>query len=412
MEDPSSAQALPCGSRGDLCAHFGECGGCQTQDVAYTGQLKRKESELRALFAPYWDGAIPVEASPIVWHYRNKVDFTFALKRYPEPPPPEFPRETVLGFNRKGKWYWPLDIGQCRIGPEGTEALLAAVRRWYTAAGLRAFDSRSKAGFLRVLLVREGRRTGETMVALITSPGEFDAGAFVDAVLSACPASSIYRGVSSSLARGAFADHMELLHGEGAITERLHIPDGEGLRELRFRVSPFSFFQTNTLAAEILYGKVRQWVRETSPDVLYDLYGGSGGIALACADLAQIVRSVDNVGSATEDGWFNATANGVENVFFTGEKMKNYLLKIVNDGGMERNSAAVVDPPRAGMAPKALKRLLLSRPPDILYVSCNPSALAQELPAFLESYRLTGLEAMDMFPHTPHVELLARLSRD
>lgn len=411
MEKASPAQALPCETRGALCAHFGECGGCQAQDVAYPEQLRRKEAELRELFAPYWDAAIPVEASPLVWHYRNRVDFNFALKRYPEPPPPDFPRETVLGFNRKGKWYWPLDIGECRIAPEGTEALLDAVRRWYASEGLGAFDSRSRAGFLRVLLLREGKRTGETMAALITSPGEFDAGSFVDAVLSVYPATTIYRGVSRSLARGAFADEMELLHGEPAITERLQVPDGEGTRELNFRVSPFSFFQTNTLAAEILYGKVRQWVRETAPDVLYDLYGGSGGIALACADLAQIVRSVDNAGSATEDGRFNATANGVENVFFTGEKMKNYLLKIVNDGGMEQNSAAIVDPPRAGMTPKALKRLLKSRPLHILYVSCNPSVFAQELPAFLESYRLTGLEAVDMFPHTPHVELLARLSR-
>ena len=113
-----------------LCPHFGECGGCAFQDVPYEEQLVRKEAQLRTLFDAFWDGAIPVAPSPAIWHYRNKVDFSFGRKRYPEPPPKGFERETVVGFRRKGKWYWPLDIAECRIGPEGTSSLLDGVRAW------------------------------------------------------------------------------------------------------------------------------------------------------------------------------------------------------------------------------------------------------------------------------------------
>ena len=393
------------------CAYFGACGGCQLQDRSYEDQLTLKQERLHELMRDHWNATIPVHASPIQWNYRNKVDMNWALKQYDEKPPDDFIRETVLGFNKKSKWYHPLDIDTCYIGPESTTALTAALRDWASAKGYRAVDRRGENGLLRILLHREARRTGEGMVALITSDAEMDEDSFVDAVLNAYPATSIYRGIYRGNARGAFADEMKLLYGSETIDEVLHIPDGEDTRELRFRISPFSFFQTNTLATEVLYGLIRAWVRDVSPSVLYDLYGGAGGIAFSCSDLVDVVRSVEAVDSATADGEYNANANGIKNVFFTTDKIRGYLQSVNEQGGMEPSSAVVVDPPREGMTPKPLGRLIHAGPPHILYVSCKPSVFAEELNEFTKRYAIEWMQAVDLFPHTDHVELVTALRR-
>ncbi len=391
------------------CQHFGECRGCQSQDLPYAAQVAAKAQMLQELFAMHWQAPVAVLPSPVQWHYRNKVDPSFAGKHYETPPPPDFVRETVLGF--KKRWYWPIEIEACHIAPEGLAALLAAVRVWYRAHDLRAFDSRRNEGLLRHLLVRDAKRTGERMVVLITAAGRIDADSFVAAVQQAYPADSIYWGVNRGKADIAFAEELTLLHGAPVINEKLLIPDGEQTRELRFAISPFSFFQTNPLATEKLYGLVRQWVKEIAPKTLYDLYGGSGGIAFTCADLAGQVWSVDNVPEASQDGRANAKANGIENVVFLTEKVERYLRHQLEAEGLAEDSAVVLDPARPGLHPKALKRLIQLAPRHILYVSCNPKILAQELEVFGDAYELTRLEAVDLFPHTRHVEVIAALRR-
>ncbi len=249
------------------------------------------------------------------------------------------------------------------------------------------------------------------MVVLVTSDGEFDKASFVEAVQSVFPCASIHRAIYRGAADLAAADEIELLHGEPTIDEKLCVPDGDATRDLTFRLSPFSFFQTNTLGAERLYAKIRTWVKQVAPATLYDLYGGAGSIAFTCADLVGHVHSVENVEEATNDGRFNAGVNKIENVTFHTEKVKNYLRNIiVGPGALEADSAVVVDPPRSGLHPKALRRLVELAPKNLLYVSCKPMVLAQELPALLERYRLDDMSAVDMFPHTRHVELVAALS--
>lgn len=395
----------------DLCPYFGECGGCQAQDTRYPDQLAAKETTLRDLFAAHWNSPIQVTASPVLWHYRNKVDPVFSRKQYDAPPPKDFHRETVLGFKRKGRWFWTLDIQECRIGPAELPALLQAVRTWQRASGLEAFDPRTGAGELQALLVREAKRTGERMVALITRDVPFDAAPFVEAVREAFHPSSIFRGIYQGTADVATAERLELLYGAPAITERLEVPGETETRAISFRISPFSFFQTNTLAAERLYGIIRAWAKETAAATLYDLYGGMGGIAFACADLVPQVYSVENVPAASEDGRFNARQNGIDNVTFITEKVKNYLKARIADGGFGPGAAAVVDPPREGLTPKALRRLVELAPEHVLYVSCNPKILARELDTLTERYRLESLCAVDLFPHTRHVEAVAALVR-
>ncbi len=393
------------------CMHFGDCGGCKMQDVPYAEQLAHKATLLSALFDAHWSRPIPVEASPAIWHYRNKVDFSFGRKFYPEPPAKGFDRESVLGFKTKNRWYHPLDIEECRIAPQGMGALLNAVRQWMLERNLQAYDTRTKKGFLRVLLVREAKRTSERMVVLITSDGAFDGASFVEAVRAVYPAKSIQRGIFRGFADIAAAEEIEVLHGPETIDECLCLRDDEILRQLHFRISPFSFFQTNTFGTERLYGLIRQWVKAIRPSVLYDLYGGMGGIAFTCSDLAEQIISVETVGVATQDGIYNAERNGVSNVRFLTDTVEHYLKDAVESGDFPSESAVVIDPPRPGLHPKALRRLVELRPANLLYISCKPQVLAQELPALLEAYVLDDLRAVDLFPHTEHVEVLAAFRR-
>jgi 23S rRNA (uracil1939-C5)-methyltransferase len=380
--------------------------------VPYPDQIAEKSRILGELFEKLWSEPVPVEPSPTRWHYRNKLDLNFGRKHYPEPPPKDFPRETVLGFKRAGKWYWTLDIEECHIGPEGAESLLTAVRQWARDRGLTAFSSKARDGFLRILLVREGKRTGERMVVLITNEGDLDAKSFVDTVQASFPCHSIQHAQFKGRAEIAAADWIELLHGKPTIDEVLEVPDGPESRKLRFRLSPFSFFQTNTYATERLYGIIRAWVKESRPRFLYDLYGGSGGIALTCSDRVDRVVSVESVEDASVDGTHNAEVNGADNVVFITQTVEDYLRDTLHvQRSFQPSSVVIVDPPRAGLHPKALKRLVALHPPEIIYVSCKPTVLAGEMPTLLAHYNLVDMRAVDLFPHTEHIELLARFRR-
>jgi 23S rRNA (uracil1939-C5)-methyltransferase len=404
MPEPTTSSAR--------CIHFGDCGGCRSQDVAYEDQLATKAADLGERFAAYWPDPIHVTASPTLWHYRNKVEFTFARKQYPEPPPKDFVRDSVLGFKRLGKWYWTIDLQECRIGPEGGGELLAEVRKWMHDSGHRAWDQRGKDGVLRHLIVRQTMRTGERMVTLLTNDLDIDIDGFVEAVNRAAPAACICLGLNTAPRDVAMAEDLRVVAGADCIHETLHIPTADAVRKLSFRISPFAFFQTNSLATELLYGRIREHVAAAAPRLLFDLYGGSGGIALSCADVVEEIISVEEVEAATADGRLNAEANGVSNVRFETADVKDFMNCYNRDHDRcPEDSLVVIDPPRAALHPKVLRRLLDLLPPTIVYVSCNPKLLARELEAFCQWYDLTSLEAFDLFPHTPHVEALAVLVR-
>jgi len=408
IADPMTT-APPSATTLALCRHFGACGGCKHQDVAYDRQLADKARGLETLFAAYWPHPIPITGSPDIWYYRNKADPTFGHKYYDTPPPKDFKRDTVLGFKAQGRWYSIMDTEECRLVSPEFGPLLESVLRWAKASDLPPFDSRRNAGFLKHLLVREGKRTGERMVVLITREGEFDAAPFVKAVLDAYPATSIQRAPTASLSAVAFAESSEVLHGSETIEERLHLPDG---RTLSFRVSPFSFLQTNTKATELLYDGIRNRIREMTPDIVYDFYGGCGGIAFACSPHVERIVSVESVVSATEDGHYNAGVNGIRNVEFATAEVEKFLRTLGDEGGpLPEATVFILDPPRAGLHPKALKRILELRPRRVLYVSCKPSVLARELAAMGEVYDVKEMTAFDLFPHTEHVEALAVLER-
>lgn len=374
-----------------------------SQDVPYRRQLEAKAAGLMALFHHHWPSPIEVMPSPTQWYYRNKVDMAFAPKYYPEPPPKGFQREAVLGFKRRECWYWPLELDECRIFSPSLPPLLQNVRQWVASQQLTPYQPKRDAGLLRILLVREGKRTGERMVVLITRTEDFDRALFLDAVRESCDATSIQWGTFSGKAEIAAADRLEVLDGDSVIHEELHIQDAGACRRLRFTLSPLSFFQTNTLATERLYALIRAWVSRVRPKALYDLYGGSGGIALSCADLSERVVSVESFAGASRDGEANACLNNIDNVTFHTAAVEEYLYR----HELEREAAVIVDPPRAGLHPKALRALIETRPRKLLYVSCKPAMLAQELEKLSSAFDIESLDAIDLFPHTPHVEVVA-----
>lgn len=393
------------------CIHFGECGGCRFQDVPYADQLLQKQAVLQELFAEFCEKLIEVVPSPLIRHYRNKLEFNFGRRQYPEPPPKDFIRESVLGFKRTGRWYWTIDLEDCLLAPLEAPKLLTAVRDWMKVSGLRSFHSRSNDGVLRHLVWRTGQHTGEHLVLLLTREVELDAQPFVDAVHTALPQANVLHGIYRGKADVAYADEIHLLHGTPYIHENLHIPTDNGEeRQLRFRISPMSFFQTNPLATENLYARIRAWVRQQPVRKIFDLYGGSGGIAFACADLAEEIVSVENVSEASADGRVNAELNNCHTVRFVTADVRRYLADSTELEDAAADSLVIIDPPRSALHPKVLTRLSECGASRIIYVSCNPKLLARELPLLLTRYTLDELCAFDLFPHTPHVEALALLS--
>jgi 23S rRNA (uracil1939-C5)-methyltransferase len=312
------------------------------------------------------------------------------------------PDGPALGLHRAGRWDEVLDIRKCWLTTDLGNAIREAVRDWARAQRLEPYDQAEHTGFLRHLVVREGRNTGQALVQLVTAPGMLDADSFVAALERFPEVRSIHWSVNE---RPAEVTNLptQLLHGVDAIEEELC--------GLRFRVRPNAFFQTNTAMAERIYELAREFAGLTGEESVYDLYCGIGTIGLLMARDALTVWGVEVSEESVACALENADLNGIANAAFYAGEVGEAL-----DDLMERAGApdvAVVDPPRAGLSGKALRRLARLEPKRIVYVSCNPTTLAgnvKELEAEW-GYRLVRARPMDMFPHTPHIETVALLER-
>jgi 23S rRNA (uracil1939-C5)-methyltransferase len=317
------------------------------------------------------------------------------------PAPPAGADPLLLGLKRKNRWDKVLNLEECFLLSPETPALLKGVHEWARAEGLPPFNLHKQAGFLRHLVVREGKNTGERLVMLITLPGKLPEESFVSAVLGAYPATTVLHGVNASRSDTAQAQELKALHGPGHIHEKL-------LGRL-FRVSPFSFQQTNTRGAEFLYALIGDWLKEIQPENLLDLYCGCGGITLSVAGLCRQAMGIESVESAVLDARHNAERNGIANAQFLAAKVEDFLPGLAAQG--IDVDTVVADPARSGMHPDAIRALKDLSPSRILYVSCNPKAMAEDVGRLSEIYDLVRLEAVDLFPHTDHVEAVALLNR-
>ena len=401
--EPSPVETEP------VCPHFGSCGGCIFQSLPYEEQLRLKESQLRELLdaavqEPYaFEG---VKESPRRLAYRNKMEFSFgdAFKDGP----------LALGMHKRGGFYDIVTTDCCQIVDEDYRRILACTLEYFQEQGLPFYHRLRHTGYLRHLLVRKGARTGEILVDLVTTTqlaeGQ-EAG-----------------GVSEREIETAWAERLRALELDGRIVGILHTYNDsladvvqndrteilwgrdyfyEELLGLRFKISPFSFFQTNSLGAEVLYSTAREYIGETKDRVIFDLYSGTGTIAQILAPVAAKVVGVEIVEEAVEAARVNAQLNGLSNCSF----IAGDVLKVV-DELQEKPDLIVLDPPRDGIHPKALQKIIDFGVERIVYISCKPTSLARDLELLQgRGYRVEKAVGVDMFPWTGNCECAVRLAR-
>jgi 23S rRNA (uracil1939-C5)-methyltransferase len=378
------------------CPYFGRCGGCRLQHLAYPAQLAFKEKQVRDCLTRL-GGLPPFELRPIVpapetYGYRNKMEFTIAG------PGPN------VGLHVAERYDVVLDIERCLLQSDTMNALLDEFRRQVRARDLPVWDPRSEEGLLRFVTLREGRRTGEAMVNVVATAPDVQAVVPVAEALKArVPATaSVLLNVNDKKASVAIGSEEHLVLGSDQITEAL---DG-----VSFQISANSFFQTNTAQAERLFAIVAEACALRGHETVLDLYSGTGAISLLLARRAARVYGVELSAAAVADAGRNARANGIENCTFLPGEVRHVLPVLVREG--VRADVVVADPPRAGFHPKALAAVAALAPDLIVYVSCNPSTLARDLGDLgRQGYRLEWVQPVDMFPQTPHIEAVARLSR-
>jgi 23S rRNA (uracil1939-C5)-methyltransferase len=370
--------------------------GAPWQVLSYERQLAEKESQVRDALerlGGFEDPPVePIMAAEQREGYRNKLEYSFGEDEQ---------GELVLGFHRPGRWDLVDDVSEDILASERIDALRESVKAWAREQGLSAYDRRSNGGFLRNLVVREGRRTGELQARLVTSAGDFDHDTFVD---SAKDANSILWTASEGVAENTREGKTRRLGGRDFIEEELS--------GLRFRISPEAFFQTNTEMAERLYALAADAAQLTGREKVFDLYCGSGTIALTLAGYAGEVWGVEVVESAIADAIKNAKVNGVDNAKFFAGDVRTAARPLLEEAGQP--DVIVVDPPRAGLSQKIVRRIIEMEAPRIVYVSCNPTTLAPNARQLVDDggYKLKRVTPVDMFPQTPHIESVALLERD
>lgn len=378
------------------CPHFGICGGCTYQTLPYGEQLKIKEKQVKKLLHQVISEDVfeEIKPSPVYMAYRNKMEFSFG-DEYKDGP-------LALGMHKRGSFYDIVTVKDCQIVDKDFCDILSVTMEYFKELGIGFYKKMQHVGYLRHLLVRRGIKTGEILVDLVTTTQEtLDLGDYVKRLLD-LPLNGRIAGIlhtsNDSLADVVQNDSTEVLYGRDFFYEEL--------LGLKFKISPFSFFQTNSLGAEVLYELAREYVGETKDKVVFDLYSGTGTIAQILAPVAKKVVGVEIVEEAVEAARENAALNGLENCeFIAGD-----VLKVI-DEIQEKPDLIVLDPPREGIHPKAINKIINFGVNKLVYISCKPSSLVRDLGVFLENgYGVERVCCVDMFPGTANVETCVLLS--
>ncbi len=392
------------------CPHFGTCGGCRLQHLSYPAQLEAKRDRVaRALVALDAPAPSPTLGMEVPWHYRNKVDLTFSRRRWLRPEEPkEAPRDFALGFHVPGRLRKVIDVPGCRIAFEEADAIARSARTLALEAGLSAWDPERHEGLLRHLVLRKGFRTGQILMRLIVSEDSPEVRRYAEALLASHPQlHTLTLGIGTHRAVVARADREEVLHGPGI----LH----EVLAGIDFEIAPDAFFQTNTLQAERLVETVMRLGDVEAGQRVWDLCCGVGTLALPMAAAGASVWGIEIVPSAVEAARRNARRSGLaaHARFDVGDVTEVLRGRTPLAPPSERPDLVVLDPPRAGLHPRAVEAVAALAPERLLYVACRPESAARDLSALLARtpYRIEAVQPIDLFPHTPHVEVVVALRR-
>lgn len=384
-----------------VCPHFGQCGGCTYQNLPYEEQLAMKESQIKkmmdeAVNGKYvWEGVKP---SPVKQAYRNKMEFSFG-DEYKDGP-------IALGMHKRGSFHDIVNVTDCQIVDEDYRKILDCTLEAARESGLLYYHRMKHTGYFRHLLVRKAVKTEEILVDLVTTT-ETDAQAFLDTWVKKLleleldgKMAGILHTKNDSVADVVKDEGTEVLYGQDYFYEEL--------LGLKFKITPFSFFQTNSLGAEVLYETAREYIGDINEKVIFDLYSGTGTIAQILAPVAKKIVGVEIVEEAVEAAKENAALNDLDNcTFWAGD-----VLKVIDELG-EVPDLIMLDPPRDGVNPKALMKILNFGVDRLVYIACKPTSLARDLEMIQgRGYKVEKISCVDLFPNTYHVETVAVMSRE
>lgn len=404
------------------CKHFHDCGGCTWQNLPYDKQIAYKEDIVRetlehltpvddAVRATLPGRVLKIVPSPQVFHYRNKLEMSFGYQnmRVEEQNGKRiyFDENPTIGFHQPGQWSTVLPVTECHLYDEQIGLLLADVRRFMEDTNLPVYNPKTHKGILRTLLLRRGVQTGEHMIGFIVKARKKELEPLFQHFMR-------FSGRSGLASLMVIENHgmndrpeqpkVHTLVGEPYIKERLF--------DLEFEISPFSFFQTNTLGAEKLYQTIAQAADLTGKEVVLDAYCGMGTIGQYLARFADKVVGIESHPSAIEDALRSAGKNRVGNISFYKGRTEQVLAQQLKAGGKYHFDVVVVDPPRAGLHPKARESVIAHNPDRVVYVSCNTATFARDLADFLKTgYELRSVQPVDLFPHTAHIETVSVLQK-
>ena len=378
------------------CRHFGLCGGCRLLDLEYSQQLADKVRHMREQLRRIGkiEDLPDIETIPCdpPYRYRNKMEFSFGGAAG---------EGLHIGLHPRENYLEAFNLEECWLTHESVSRVVGVVREYFARCGEEPYHPARHTGFLRFCVVRLGVNTGEMLVNLITADRSWSgAEEFGEHLRSQCPeVTTALWTVNSQDANIAAGDVRSILFGRGNLLEKLG--------PFEFEIAPTGFFQVNTRQAEKLFGRVAEWAGAACPDEILDLYCGAGAITLFLSSLTGKVTAVELHAESVAAAMRNAQRNCVTNCdFVTGDVLEFLRARASAE---QPFPTVVIDPPRAGLHPKAVKTLIAVCPQRIVYVSCNPPALARDLELMGQAYRMTSLAAVDMFPHTPHVEAVALL---
>lgn len=386
------------------CTHFGECGGCTFQHMAYEDQLFYKEKQVRETLA-HVGGFSELQISPIIgcderWYYRNKMEWSFGFSDE---------KGLRLGLHYPKSYHKILDIHECFLQSDESNQIRMMMKEFCGTFSLPVYDFKRNTGLLRSVLIREGKKTDEIMLNLVISDQNFPYGTELVETIKKFNHQSRKKKITSlyltrvKIGKGAPTKvDYRLLFGHESLKEILEVYG----RKLTFQIHPQSFFQTNTLQAEILYKTILDLANLDGTEIAYDLFCGIGAITLFLSFFSKKVYGIEIDPFSISQAKLAQTFNNISNVDFRLGNSEKGILTIA-----ENPQIICVDPPRPGLTSKLVEHLIALSPEKIVYVSCNPATLARDLKLFSNNYRISKIQPVDMFPQTAHIEVVALLDK-
>jgi 23S rRNA (uracil1939-C5)-methyltransferase len=393
------------------CRYFTVCGGCRQQDIDYNIQVKYKQDQVQEIFERL-GGFKDYKLESIVpsdqkFYYRNKMEFSFSDRRWLTSEEiasgDQFDRDFALGLHIPGTFDKVLDIDECFLQSETSNGILNFTRSFFKEKKVTVYTTRKQSGYLRNLIIREGKKTGDLMVNLVTFDDDEELmKEYTDGLIKSIPGiTTILNNINRKRASTAVGDYEKVYFGSGYITDYI----GDKV----FRISANSFFQTNTFQAEKLYNTVIEYAEFGKDDVVYDLYSGAGTITIYMSGEDRKVYGFESSGSAIKDAAENSRLNNAENVYYYNADLFKAFIPIAEREDLPKPDVIVTDPPRSGMHQSIIDDILKLAPGKIIYVSCNPATQVRDIKLLSEAYELVKIKPVDMFPHTYHIENVALL---